>query len=336
MSFTWRPFCFIMGLMKNVIKVFILSVMAALLVGCGEVNQGRESDSIVVESSEHQIEHPSAPKMTITPMPGESPCPPVAQTARPVEIPSVKVAVIDTGFSPLCIPAESILEGKNYLYPERSCDDTYGHGTAVASIILRYAPEALLVPLVSNAYEDGKITRVDNTTLARMIRDAVDVYDCDIINISAGLVLDKDVVREAVDYAEEKDVLVVASVGNDYELNGSLPYYPAAYDTVLAVGALNEEGTAIADFSQRGEWVDVYCIGENVTIGTLSGNTRTSDGTSYSAAKITALAVKIMQEWQQDGAGSSAENAALDVEMLREEILSLAEIWEDGTLVIFE
>jgi len=205
----------------------------------------------------------------------------------------IRVAVIDTGFSPEAIPEESVLEGKNYLYPESSTRDTYGHGTAVASIILQYAPDVKLIPLVSNAYDDGHIEQVDNDTLAQMIVDAVDVYDADIINISAGLVLDKKAVREAVDYAKEQEVLVVASAGNDYDLNGTVPYYPAAYESVLAVGSLNKEGTELATFSQRGEWVDVYVIGEDVTIGTLSGNTRTSSGTSYSAAQVTAAAANL-------------------------------------------
>ena len=69
----------------------------------------------------------------------------------------VKVAIIDTGISTKAIPSEAILEGK-------------------------------LVPLVSNMYENGKIIQVDNDTLAQIIRDAIDVYDCQIINLSAGLV----------------------------------------------------------------------------------------------------------------------------------------------------
>lgn len=214
----------------------------------------------------------------------------------PVEEPTpIKIAVIDTGFSKNAIPDEKTAEGKNYLYPERSTEDTYGHGTAVASIILKHTPDVLLVPLVSNAYEDGKITQVDSEVLAQIIVDAVDVYECDIINISAGFVLDKEAVRNAVAYAEEQGTLIIASSGNDYASNGAVKYYPAAYDTVLAVGSLTEDGTEISAFSQRGEWVDVYAVGENVTVSTLSGNTRTSSGTSYSTAKITAVAATYLQ-----------------------------------------
>ena len=212
------------------------------------------------------------------------------------ELEIVRIAVIDTGFSTEAIPEEKREEGKNYVEPEGSAEDTYGHGTAVASVILSENENVVLIPLVSNVYEKGKIRQVENDTLAQMIRDAVDVYQCSIINISAGLVLDKEAVREAVKYARKQGVLIVASAGNDYDVNGAVKYYPAGYDSVLAVGALTKDGKEVASFSQRGDWVNCYEIGEAVTIKTLSGKTRESDGTSYAAAKITARAAELMQE----------------------------------------
>lgn len=275
----WCPISIIIKTMRKQILQWIVLVAAVCIIGCGGQGQSQDdtekinTEYVHVEST-FGIESGAAEDM---------------QSIQRI----VKVAVIDTGFSPEAIPDECVLEGKNYLYPESSTVDTYGHGTAVASIILQYAPDVKLIPLVSNAYDGRHIEQVDNDTLAQMIVDAVDVYKADIINISAGLILDKEAVRDAIAYAEEAEVLVVASAGNDYDLNGSVPYYPAAYDSVLAVGSLNKEGTELATFSQRGEWVDVYVIGEDVTIGTLSGNTRTSSGTSYSAAQITAVAANL-------------------------------------------
>ena len=219
-------------------------------------------------------------------------------TVREDSVPprTVRVAIIDTGISPDAIPAENIGEGKNYLAPDKTTADTYGHGTAVASVILSEAEGVLFIPLVSNVYEKGKISFVENDTFAQMIRDAVDVYECEIINISAGLVLDKTSIREAVSYAEDAGVLIVASAGNDYAENPGQRYYPAAYDTVLAVGSLKADGTAVSDFSQRGPWVDVFAVGEDVPIRTLSGGSRTDKGSSYAAARVTAAAVRLLRE----------------------------------------
>ena len=231
----------------------------------------------------------------------------------------VVIGIIDTGISTQAIPADRILEGKNYLDPSLSTEDTYGHGTAVASVILKHFPQAQLVPLVSNAYDGGRIQQVDNDVFAQMIRDAVDVYHCPVVNISAGLILDKPAVREAIAYAEEMGVLVVASVGNDYAEDDSFKYYPAGYDTVLAVGSVNTDCTAVSDFSQRGEWVDLYAQGEDITIATLSGNTRQSEGTSYSAARVAAEAAKLLQE-----------DPDLTAAQLRERLLRAAQTLPDG------
>lgn len=208
----------------------------------------------------------------------------------------IRVAVVDTGFSDKSIPDGSIAGGKNYIVESMGTDDTYGHGTAVASIILENVPDAELVALVSSVYDHGKLTQVDADTFARIIMDAVDVYECDVINVSAGFAADVETVRQAVDYAKEKGVVIVAAAGNDYQDNPDAKYYPAAYESVIAVGSMNENKTSISDFSQRGEWVDIYECGENITVKTLSGNERIVSGTSYSAAIVTAKVCKILEE----------------------------------------
>lgn len=235
----------------------------------------------------------------------------------------VVIGIIDTGISTRVIPTEHILKGKNYLEPTHSTEDSYGHGTAVASVILDFFPQAQFVPLVSNSYENGKIKQVDNDVFAQMIRDAVDVYHCQIINLSVGLILDKASIREAVAYAEENGVLVVASAGNDYAADGDFTYYPAAYDTVLSVGSVNKKKKEISDFSQRGEWVDIYACGEKVRIKTLSGDKRESEGTSYSAAYVTARAARLLQK-----------DSTLTPTELREKLLKKTKELSDGKKVL--
>ena len=235
----------------------------------------------------------------------------------------VIIGIIDTGISRDAIDSDHILAGKNYLDPSLDAEDTYGHGTAVASVILKELPQAQFVPLVSNAYNKGRIEQVDNDVFAQMIRDAVDVYGCQIINISVGLILDKPSIREAVAYAEEKGVLVVASAGNDYAEGGEFVYYPAAYETVLSVGSVNKKKKEISDFSQRGDWVNIYARGEEITIRTLSGDKRESEGTSYSAALVTARAGRLLQK-----------NPNLTPTELREKLLNKAKQLESGIKVL--
>ena len=219
----------------------------------------------------------------------------------------VRIAVIDTGFSSVIT---NVAPGANYLDAAAGTEDTYGHGTAVASVIRRIAPGAVLVPLVCSAYEKGHITHVSGQTLAQIIRDAVDIYGCRIINVSAGLEADTPQLAQAVAYAREKGALVVASAGNDFKENPEKVYYPAAYAEVLAVGALNEERTAPAEFSQRGSHVALYAPGTQVPVLTLSGKTAHEDGTSYAAAAVSAMAARLLAR------DPSASVAALEEKLL--------------------
>ena len=98
--------------------------------------------------------------------------------------------------------------------------------------------------------------------------------------------------------------MLIASAGNDYASDGQFKYYPAGYDSVLAVGSVNKDGSELSDFTQRGKWVNIYACGERIEVATLNGDTRISDGTSFSAAYVTARAAELLQknktiDWQK-------------------------------------
>ena len=200
---------------------------------------------------------------------------------------TVRIAIVDSGISTRAIPKEYIDVGKNYVDEAYTTEDTYGHGTAVASIIYQEVQdcEVIFVPLVTSVYEDRRLRSADGEALAKAVCDAVDVFACDVINISAGIEQDNPSLKEAVAYAKEKKVAIVAAVGNDYETAPGKRYYPAAYESVIAVGASDKTGER-ADFSQ--DWADVYVEGVDVPIYLMSGNTDTGSATSYAAARYTA------------------------------------------------
>lgn len=214
----------------------------------------------------------------------------------------VRVAFIDSGVSTKHLDAERVLAGENLIFPARDTDDRVGHGTATAGILLgsaelgipALAADALVVPLVCyDTYPTGVAARGDAALLAEAIRRAVDVYDCRIVNISMGIAADDPALAAAVTYAEAKDVLVVSAVGNDYAEAPDTAYFPAAYDSVIGVGAW--DGTDVADFSGR---IGVSVVAPGVRIAAVTNRNEAKaalrSGTSYACAYVSGVCADML------------------------------------------
>ena len=122
-------------------------------------------------------------------------------------------------------------------------------------MIAAAAPEAEIVPL--------KITNsgsVNVTQLCSAIYGGIDEYGCDVLNLSLGVPYERDSLREAIEYAAEKGVIVVAATGNDG--TGEL-YYPAAYAGVIGVTAVDSSGT-LSVRSNHNESVMIAAPGVNI------------------------------------------------------------------------
>lgn len=219
---------------------------------------------------------------------------------------AVRIALIDTGISSDVIDNSKIIKGFNYLNPSMDTQDIKGHGTAVAGIIVGsktvsikgVAPDAELVPLVvCTKTENDKTVMGDCDILAQAIRDAIDIYACKIINISAGVLSNTKSLEEAVEYAEEEGVVLISSVGNDNKNHKDNIYYPAAYDTVLGVSALKKSGE-VASFSQCNNSVDICAPGDRLKlISTTKGKTTFGSGTSYATAYVSGAAAVLLSKY---------------------------------------
>ncbi len=214
----------------------------------------------------------------------------------------VRIAVIDTGISTVSISPKRLVQGKNYIDPSADTEDKGGHGTAVAGIIVGaekqglkgIAPDAVLVPLVcSTIGTDGKAVSGSCAVWAQAIRDAVDKFGCKVINLSIGTAKDDDALRRAVAYAENRGAVVVSAVGNDNADKPERVYYPAGYDTVIGVAALDKNGK-VAAFSQRNTSVALCAPGVNLKVATIRGKTMNAFGTSYSAPFVSGAAALLL------------------------------------------
>ncbi len=154
------------------------------------------------------------------------------------------------------------------------------HGTSVASIISGsegIAPAAEL--LVVRVLDDQGLGNSFN--VAAGIVQAVDL-GVQVINLSLGVYQDIPLLRQAVRYADEHGVLLVASAGND---GYSRMPYPAAYPEVLAVTAVDAAGRQ-ALFPNQSAAIDFAAPGVAVLTANEDEGTVLFSGTSAAAPFI--------------------------------------------------
>lgn len=220
---------------------------------------------------------------------------------------SVKIGVIDTGVTQKenVFDSNRIIEGKNYVSEHDGSEDKVGHGTRVASLILGTldgeiispSSESQIVPFIYySEYPSGVAINGGIEAICNAIYDAIDSYDCKIINISSGVPKENEELKKAVNYAEEKGVLIVSACGND----GGGSYYPAAYNMVIGVGSHNEK-LEPSDFSCSGNGIDLLFSGENVKAVSIknANDYELVTGTSYSAALITSYAAAALEDYPE-------------------------------------
>lgn len=222
------------------------------------------------------------------------------------EIEPIRIAFIDTGISTKHIDTNKVEIGKNYIFEDQDTKDRIGHGTATAGMVLGSkklgiegsCPDALVVPLVTyDRYVSGVSKVGDISMMSQAIYDAVDIYNCRVINISMGVSTESEELHLALLYAEEKGAVVVSAVGNDNLTYPDRKYYPAIYNTVLGVGAAEnlQEDFAVADFSQQ-NGVSVLAKGANLETISHRNDTKPiiRSGTSYACAYVSGLCAQLL------------------------------------------
>jgi len=228
----------------------------------------------------------------------------------------VTVAVIDSGVDGAHPQLQGRVDaGKDFLDNQPTAGfDCVGHGTAVASIIAGVprngigfsgiAPGVRILPirvseriLVDSTERQG--ASVNFAELARAITYAVD-QGARVINLSLYHFTDDKQVRDAIADARRRDVVIVAAVGNSHNQAGGekdRTPYPAAYDGVIGVGAIDENGVRVPE-SQVGPFVDLVAPGANVTVAAnRSADHWVVEGTSFAAPHVAAAAALLRSRW---------------------------------------
>ena len=179
----------------------------------------------------------------------------------------ITVAVIDTGVSKVPDLRETeFVEGYDFVNDRSNAEDDNGHGTHVAGTIAQstnnnygvagIAYKAKIMPLkVLSGTGGGTVADI-----AEAIRFAVD-NKADVINMSLGGGGETQVMKEAIEYAYSKGVVIVAAAGNADDNSAA---YPARFPHVIGVSAVDASGNK-APYSNFGAGIDIAAPGGSDT-----------------------------------------------------------------------
>jgi subtilisin len=232
----------------------------------------------------------------------------------------VDVAVLDTGvYKDHPDLTQRVEQCKDFTKRgiKSGCRDGYGHGTHVAGTILAdagadglgiygIAPQAHLYAYKVCGNNGG--CWADDIAVA--ISHAAD-QGAEIVSMSLGADVQSSLIRDAIDYAITKGVLVVAAAGNDGPEVNSIDY-PGANVKVVAVGATDVDDN-VPDWSSRGVNDGDYVVeerevefgapGVNIESTWNDGSYYLLSGTSMATPHISGLAAKL---WQGTAADTRA------------------------------
>ncbi|MDH2328254.1 S8 family serine peptidase [Cereibacter sp. SYSU M97828] len=221
----------------------------------------------------------------------------------------VKVAIVDTGVDRA--NGLNIALGLNTTGTEPAdewFDNGTGHGTHVAGIVARVAPEVDLHAY--RVFEAGG-GGASEFAIARAIRQAVE-DGCDVINLSLGQASEPISITREVRRARAMGVVCVAATGNDYMSPVS---YPAKSGVVLAVsaggamdawpdGAITGRNVAekpkaqkdrfFANFSNIGPEVDFIAPGVGIISWVNEAARGVMDGTSMACPAAAGMIARIL------------------------------------------
>ena len=216
----------------------------------------------------------------------------------------IKIAILDTGIN-LDHPDLKISGGQSFVEGISTFDDDFGHGTHVAGIIaaqdneigtIGVAPDSQIYSVkVLNKFGEG----VQSNVIAG-INWAIE-QQMDVINLSITSQQGSYLLKEALQKAYDKGIIIVAASGNypTNNIEGTDVLYPARYPSVIAVGSI-DENLKKSSFSYYGNSLDFVAPGEKIRSTYIENSDfgySELTGTSMAAPYVAGIAALYMQQY---------------------------------------
>ena len=197
------------------------------------------------------------------------------------------IAILDSGLRPDAGTGDIVLASFDALNPDEMISDDLGHGTQMALIagglVQPYGSDEIpgaqgpIIPI--RIFDDKGVT--SNFTIMRSVDFALE-NGARVMSLSWGAETRSKFLKSAFEYAGSKGLFIVAAAGN--EPTGK-PVYPAAYPSVIGVGALSPDGRPWAE-SNYGDFVTVSAPGFAAFPVGYKGEPGIYAGTSISTAFV--------------------------------------------------
>ena len=226
----------------------------------------------------------------------------------------IVIAVIDTGIdtgheefvnriSPLSYNSRTKQVGISYV------EDDNGHGTMVTGVIgaikdnskgiAGIVQNSQLLIIKANNLEDPLTETIESksftdSAIIEGIYYAAD-QGANVINMSLGSNSANSLMQTAINYARNKGVILVAASGND---GVSTKFYPASFDGVISVSAVNEDETIWVN-SNYNDQVDISAPGTLIVTTAMNNGYATASGTSLAAPHVSAVIGLILSHFTE-------------------------------------
>jgi thermitase len=218
----------------------------------------------------------------------------------------IRIAILDTGVDEQHNDFKKLAPGYNFTSNNSTqWNDGHGHGTHVAGIAAAKTNNGTGVAGVCWGKGNCQIMPVKVLTnqgwgyyswIANGIIHAAQ-NSAKVINLSLGSNIDSQTLHEAIQYAYNKNVTIVAAAGN----NGGAVLYPAAYPETIAVAATNKYDN-IPNWSNWGSQIDLAAPGVSILSSYLDNSVAWMSGTSMAAPHVTG-AVALLQSFYRQTYG---------------------------------
>lgn len=208
---------------------------------------------------------------------------------------------------------QSRIEARSFARPGADSPDF--HGTAIASIIAGssedyqgLAPKAQLYAASVFEFDDDHGEIASTVSLIRAL-DWLISSGVDVVNVSLAGPPNR-LLERALDRAAEQNMVVMAAAGNGGPM--ARPMYPAAYESVVAVTAV-DASQQVFRLANRGDYLALAAPGVDLRHAQPGGGYATSSGTSFAVPFAVTAAARLSSARPGSDIISLLLNSALDL-----------------------